>query len=206
MDLDELDLGILHGLQADARTSYRTLAKQLGTTTPTISARVKRLEGLRIIQGYRVDLDPQALGGSLQLFRLKVRPAGLHRMEDALAAMPGVEEVLALSGGALFAKVRLRPPVVTLDGLHEAISAQEDILEYDSWEVWNIKQLPADVSVTGLEVRCHTCRSPIQGEPVRAKLGGQEHIFCCPLCKKSFQDRGAAAATRGKVERPSHAA
>ncbi|MHB1262721.1 MAG: Lrp/AsnC family transcriptional regulator, partial [Thermoplasmatota archaeon] len=113
MDLDELDFGILRALQADARTSYRTLAKQLGTTTPTVSSRVKRLEDLRIIQGYRVELDPEALGGSLQILRLTVRPAGLHRVTEALTGLQGVEEIMAVSGGALLVKVRLRPPIVT---------------------------------------------------------------------------------------------
>ena len=199
MDLDELDHGILRSLQSDARTSYRTLAKQLKTTTPTVSSRVKRLEDLGIIQGYRVELDPQALGGSLQVLRLTVRPAGLQRVTEALAAMQGVEEIMSVSGGALLVKVRLRPPVVTFEGLHEAIAGQPDILNYESWDVWSLRQRTADLAVTGLEVRCHTCRTPIQGEPVRGKTAGQDHLFCCPLCKKQFQERHAAVTSKGKV-------
>ena len=201
VDLDELDFGILRALQADARTSFRTLAKQLGTTTPTVGARVRRLEELRIIQGYRIELDPEALGGTLQVLRLTVRPAGLHRVTEALTDLQGVEEIMAISGGALLVKVRLRPPIVTFDGLHQAIAGHDDIVSYDSWEVWSIRQRNADLAVTGLEVRCHTCRTPIQGEPVRGKIGGQEHLFCCPLCKKQFQERHAATAARSKPEK-----
>ena len=201
VDLDELDFGILRALQADARTSFRTLAKQLGTTTPTVGARVRRLEELRIIQGYRIELDPEALGGSLQVLRLTVRPAGLHRVTEALTDLQGVEEIMAVSGGALLVKVRLRPPIVTFDGLHQAIAGHDDIVSYDSWEVWSIRQRTADLAVTGLEVRCHTCRTPIQGEPVRGKIGAQEHLFCCPLCKKQFQERHLAVAARGKSDK-----
>ena len=201
MQLDELDSGILLALQKDARTSFRTLAAQLGTTTPTVSARIKRLENLHIIQGYRVELDPQALGGSLQVLRLEVRPAGLHRVTEALTELQGVEEIMAVSGGALLVKVRLRPPVVTFDGLHQSLAGLEDIIRYDAWEVWSVRQRSADLAVTGLELRCHTCHSPIQGEPVRGKIAGEEHLFCCPLCKKTFQERHAAAAARGKVEK-----
>ena len=198
MDLDQLDFGILRALQSDARTSYRTLAKQLGTTTPTVSSRVKRLEDLRIIQGYRVELDPQALGGSLQVLRLTVRPAGLARVTEALTEVQGVEEIMAVSGGSLLVKVRLRPPIVTFDGLHEALAGQQDIISYDSWEVWSVRQRSADLAVTGLEVRCHTCRTPIQGEPIRAKIGGQDHLFCCPLCKQQFKDRHTTATGKAK--------
>lgn len=196
--LDDFDYGILRALQADARTSYRSLAAQLGTTTPTVSARVKRLEDLHIIQGYRVDLDPEALGGSLQVLRLTIRPAGLNRVTEAIKELQGVEEIMAVSGGALLVKVRLRPPVVTFDGLHEALAKLDDILSYDSWEVWSVRQRAADLAVTGIEVRCNTCRTPIQGEPVRAKFGGQDHLFCCPLCKQQFKERHAAAVARAK--------
>lgn len=198
MELDELDYGILRALQADARTSYRTMATQLKTTTPTVSSRVKRLEDIGIIQGYRVEFDPEALGGSLQVLRLTVRPAGLQRVTAALAAMQGVEEIMSVSGGALLVKVRLRPPIVTFEGLHEAIAGHEDIVSYDSWEVWSLRQRAADLAVTGVEVRCHNCRTPIQGEPVRGKVAGKEHLFCCPLCKRQFHERHATAASKGK--------
>lgn len=194
MDVDELDLGILRALQADARLSYRALASQLGTTTPTVSARIKRLENLRIIQGYRVDLDPQAFGGTVHVLRLQVRPAGLRRVTEALAEFPGIEEILAMSGGALLLKARIRPPAVTVDGLHEAIAAHEDILSYDSWEVWSIRQRSPDIAVSGIHVKCHQCQGPI-GDPVTAKVAGREQVFCCMLCKKTFQQRVKSMST-----------
>lgn len=58
MRLDELDLGILRLLRGDARLSYRRIATQLGSTTPTVSARVRRLEQLGVIRGYRAELHP----------------------------------------------------------------------------------------------------------------------------------------------------
>ncbi len=192
MELDELDMRILRSLQADARTSYRNLAKALKSTTPTVSSRVRRMEGLGIIQGYRAEVDPQALGGTIQVLRLQVRPAGLQRVTEALTVQPGVEEIMALSGGALLLKVRLRPPVVTLQKLHAVIAAQEDILSYDAWEAWNVRQRAPDISVTGLEVKCHECQKPIQGEPERATIAGREHIFCCPICKRTFKERHKA--------------
>jgi Lrp/AsnC family transcriptional regulator, leucine-responsive regulatory protein len=192
VELDDLDMRILGSLQKDARASYRTIARELETTTPTVSARVKRMEGLGIIQGYRVDLDPQALGGSLHFLRLQVRPAGLHRVAEALAAQAGVEDVMTLSGGSLLVKVRLRPPAVNLQRIHAGIADQADVLSYEGWEAWSVKHRPPDISVTGVEVKCHQCQGPIAGEPVRLNVAGRDHVFCCSLCKKTFQERAKA--------------
>ena len=205
MELDELDMRILRSLQADARASYRAVARELGTTTPTVSARVKRMEGLGIIQGYRVDLDPQALGGALHFLRIQVRPSGLHRVAEALAAQPGVEDVMTLTGGSLLVKVRLRPPAVNLQRVHTGIADQADVLSYEGWEAWSIKHRPPDITVTGVEVKCHQCQGPIAGEPVRAKVSGRDHVFCCPLCKKAFMERVKAMSPRGNGNGPGKA-
>lgn len=62
--LDDLDRRLLHLLQEDARRSFRELARRAGTTTPTAASRVRRMEGLRIIQGYTVRLDPARFGAA----------------------------------------------------------------------------------------------------------------------------------------------
>lgn len=56
--LTELDRRIIEALKADARVSFRALAKRLGVSTPTISKRVKRLEEAGIIRGYTVVTTP----------------------------------------------------------------------------------------------------------------------------------------------------
>jgi len=63
--LDEVDLALLRALNADARKSYRDLAKELGLALSTVSARVKRLEDLGYILGYVPVLDPVKLGFDL---------------------------------------------------------------------------------------------------------------------------------------------
>ena len=61
MQLDALDLSIARALQADARLSFRALARRIGSTTPTVAARVRRLEQLGIVRGYHADVDPAVL-------------------------------------------------------------------------------------------------------------------------------------------------
>ncbi|MGB1697309.1 MAG: AsnC family transcriptional regulator [Thermoplasmatota archaeon] len=50
--LDDLDHALLALLREDARRSYRELARLAGSTVPTVSARVRRMEDLGIIEGY----------------------------------------------------------------------------------------------------------------------------------------------------------
>jgi Lrp/AsnC family transcriptional regulator, leucine-responsive regulatory protein len=198
VDLDELDVALVRALQADARTSFRTLATTLKTTTPTVSSRIKRLESLGIIRGYRVDLDPQALGGSLHYVRVHVVPAHLQPVADALAAQLGVEEVAMLAGGGLLAKVRVRPPAMTMPRLHAFIAGLEGVQQYEAWEAWHVRHQAADLGATGMQVRCHECQSPITGDPVRAKAGPRDNIFCCPLCKRTFLERHKAVLAASK--------
>jgi DNA-binding Lrp family transcriptional regulator len=51
---DVLDRRILDELRRDARASYRAIARRAGSTTPTVSARVRRMVAIGLIAGYRV--------------------------------------------------------------------------------------------------------------------------------------------------------
>jgi DNA-binding Lrp family transcriptional regulator len=51
---DALDRRILEELRADARSSFREIARRIGSTTPTVAARVRRMEDTGLIAGYRV--------------------------------------------------------------------------------------------------------------------------------------------------------
>lgn len=57
---DETDRRIIKVLEKDARASYNAIARELGLSVPTIAHRVKRLEDVGIIVGYRVELREPA--------------------------------------------------------------------------------------------------------------------------------------------------
>lgn len=56
MDLDATDQAILALLREDARLSFREISRRIGVSTPTVAAKVRRLEALGVIQGYRAVL------------------------------------------------------------------------------------------------------------------------------------------------------
>ena len=56
--MDDVDKRILRVLEADARTSLRKIAEEVGVALGTVSNRVRRMESLGVIRGYTVLLDP----------------------------------------------------------------------------------------------------------------------------------------------------
>ena len=190
MKLDPIDARIVALLQEDARLSYRDLAERLNVSTPTVSARVKDLEDLGVLHGYHAHVEDRWLGGSLHILSVRGRPAALADVSKALSALPGVEEVLLVTGGELVARVRVRPPASTLAQLHVALAALPDVASYETREVLEVAHhAPFTPVALDLEVPCHECKGPIHDEPIRARLGGRAHVFCCRGCLGTFRGR-----------------
>lgn len=190
MQLDRLDIGLLRLLQQDARLSFRQLAERLGTTTPTVSARVKALESLGVLRGYRAEVDAGLLGGTAFVLSVRAPPAASERVARELAAIPCVEEVILLAGSVLHARARLRPPGESLADLHGALARIEEVSGYEVSEVLAVKhRQAASVLPDQLDVRCHQCGGPIHGEPHQRAFEGRPHVFCCKGCLGAFAKR-----------------
>jgi Lrp/AsnC family leucine-responsive transcriptional regulator len=67
---DRLELNLLHALRQDGRASVRQLAAQFKTTSAVVSYRIKKLEDLGLIGGYRLSLNSEQIG--LQRFRVEL--------------------------------------------------------------------------------------------------------------------------------------
>ena len=60
--LDRIDRNILKALEADGRLSMAALGEQVGLSKTPVQARVRRLESLGLIKGYRAVIDRLRLG------------------------------------------------------------------------------------------------------------------------------------------------
>ncbi len=60
--IDDLDMKILQILSKDARIPLLELAVKTGTSAATISKRIKELQSVGVIQGFRTDLDISKIG------------------------------------------------------------------------------------------------------------------------------------------------
>ena len=66
MQLDRLDEDIIALLVEDARRSYADLGAQVGLSASAVKRRVDRLRAAGAITGFTVQLDPGALGWSVE--------------------------------------------------------------------------------------------------------------------------------------------
>ena len=66
--IDKINWKILSELQDDARISYAELGRRVGLTTPAVIERVRKLEDLGIITGYRAEIDPAKIGLPITAF------------------------------------------------------------------------------------------------------------------------------------------
>jgi DNA-binding Lrp family transcriptional regulator len=66
VEIDDVDRRILTALHADARISNSALAELIGIAASTCHGRVRRLQELGVIRGFYADIDPAAIGLTLQ--------------------------------------------------------------------------------------------------------------------------------------------
>jgi Lrp/AsnC family transcriptional regulator for asnA, asnC and gidA len=62
LNLDKLDLQIIHEMTADAEVSYADLGKKLFVSGGTIHVRIKKLQEAGIVKGTRLSVDLKQLG------------------------------------------------------------------------------------------------------------------------------------------------
>lgn len=66
--LDETDWRILDELQRDGRVSFNQLGQRVNLSPPSVAERVRRLESLGVITGYRAVIDPAQAGQPVAAF------------------------------------------------------------------------------------------------------------------------------------------
>jgi Lrp/AsnC family leucine-responsive transcriptional regulator len=117
--LDEVDRRMVEILAEDARISLKDLAGRVNLSSPSASERLKRLEERGVIRAFTVDIDPQALGYTLQaIVRVRPLPGQLHRVQQLIEEIPEFSECDKVTGEDCFiARLHLR----SIDQLDEIL-------------------------------------------------------------------------------------
>lgn len=98
--LDDVDRGILHLLQEDARYTITDIANEVGVSGNTVRNRIERLTDRGVIKGYAVDINYKEAGLDLH-FAFTCTASITEREELAKRALdvPGVVKVRGLMTG-----------------------------------------------------------------------------------------------------------
>ncbi|MCG7610802.1 AsnC family transcriptional regulator [Mycolicibacterium sp. (ex Dasyatis americana)] len=135
-ELDEVDRRILLALHADARMSNSALADAVGIAASTCHGRVRRLQEIGVIRGFYTDIDPAAVGLSLQaMISVSLQSNARGKIRNFIAHIrtrPQVMDVYFLAGGDDFI-------------LHVAARDTEDL------RAFVVENLNADADVAGTQ-------------------------------------------------------
>jgi Lrp/AsnC family transcriptional regulator, leucine-responsive regulatory protein len=101
--MDDVDRAILAELDADPRLPMAQLARRVRVSVPTARERVRRLHEAKVIRGYRLDVDPAALGYPVAAFvRVRPGPGQLPKITELARDLPQVSECHRITGEDCF--------------------------------------------------------------------------------------------------------
>lgn len=101
--LDAIDRKIIDQLTHDARQPIAEIARRVGLSKTPVAARIRHLEEIGLITGYRAVLNPIQMGLShVAYVEVKVsdtRQAALAKFNAAAKLVPEIEECYMIAGG-----------------------------------------------------------------------------------------------------------
>ncbi len=117
-EIDAVNRHILEELQSDPRLTMSELGRRIGMSSPAVTERVRRLEETGVIRGYRLELNPVALGLPIAAY-VRIRPnAGqLPRIAELAQQIPEVVECHRVTGEDCFVLKVYIPAIDQLDRL-----------------------------------------------------------------------------------------
>jgi Lrp/AsnC family transcriptional regulator, leucine-responsive regulatory protein len=117
-EIDPVNLRVLEELQRDPRLTMSELGRRIGMSSPAVTERVRRLEEAGVIQGYRVELNPTALGLPITAYiRIRPSPGQLSKIAELAQQIPEVVECHRVTGEDCFILKVYIPAIDQLDRL-----------------------------------------------------------------------------------------
>jgi Lrp/AsnC family leucine-responsive transcriptional regulator len=99
LTLDAKDCDIISILQANARTTFAELGRQVRLSTPSVIERVRRLEEAGVIIGYHAQINPTAVGLPVAaMVRITIEGSRLQQFGELAKKIPEVLECHRVTG------------------------------------------------------------------------------------------------------------
>ena len=111
--LDATNRRLLAELHDDPRISMSALARRVGMSAPAVNERVQRLREAGVITGFRMEVDPAALGLPVTAFA-RIRPTAgqLDKIAALAASLPQISECHRITGEDCFL-IKLHAPAIS---------------------------------------------------------------------------------------------
>lgn len=113
---DRVNLRILAELQREPRLTMSELGRRVGLSSPAVTERVRRLEESNVIRGYRLEVDPAALGLPVAAYvRIRPNPGQLPKLAELARSVPEIVECHRVTGEDCFILKVYLPTIDQLD-------------------------------------------------------------------------------------------
>ena len=123
--LDERNVKLLRLLRDDPRMGISEMARRVGMSAPAVRERVQRLEEAGVIRGYRLEIEPRALGYPICAFvRVRPMPGKIAKIAELAQRLPQVVECHRITGEDCFI---LRVYLESLDDLDRILDRFLDV-------------------------------------------------------------------------------
>ncbi len=97
--IDDTDWKLLFELQQDARVTFKELGQRVGLSAPAAAERVRKMEDLGIILGYRVEMNRGKIGFPITAWiRLSTPRERSARLSEKLRNIPEIIECSRVAG------------------------------------------------------------------------------------------------------------
>jgi Lrp/AsnC family leucine-responsive transcriptional regulator len=117
--LDDVNVALLAELHAEPRITMSALGRRVGMSAPAVTERVQRMERAGVIRGYRLEVDPAALGLPVTAFaRIRPAPGQLPRVAELAGRIAQVSECYRITGEDCFL---VKVHAATVPGLEEVL-------------------------------------------------------------------------------------
>lgn len=190
MELDDLDIRILRLLSTDARLSLREVARRLGSTAPTVSARLARLEERGVIAGHSVVVAPNRLPGRTRVVVGHIDPARRPGLEATVAKTDGILEGVVHPDGTFRLTLQVRDldqEERCLGALTAAGASGLGIHPADRLLGPGLAAIFSDAAV--IAEPCAICGRAVGEDPVEERIDGRRVPFCCISCRAVYLER-----------------
>lgn len=97
--IDAIDRKIIQMLQSNARTTIKEIAAAVYLSSPSVAARINRMEEEGLIVGYHAQVNPMLLNYNIKAFvNLDMQPSLKEEFYPYIRAIPNVVECNCVTG------------------------------------------------------------------------------------------------------------
>jgi Lrp/AsnC family transcriptional regulator, leucine-responsive regulatory protein len=156
--LDDTGWAILRELQSDARLPYAEIGRRVGLSAPAVMERVRRMEEVGIIKGYRAEINLEKVGAPILAF-VRVANAGIKedRILDVCRQMCEVLECHHVLGHECY---YIKVAVATMHHLERVLG-----------QLSRYSQTTTTIVLS----------SPIDNRPIESAITGESEMLLSPI-------------------------